>query len=383
MNYRILGRTGISVSEIGMGSEVLVHARTEDAKALIDFAVENGVNYFDLYNAEPQARANLGNAMRGRREKFVVQGHIGSAWVDGQYKRTRDIALARQAYDELFRLLETDYVDIGMIHYVDEQADFDVVFGGEIIKFAKELKAEGKIRHIGMSTHNQKIALQAAQTGLIDVIMLSVNPAYDMLPPSEDVDSLFVKDTFAPSALSNIDPERDELYRYCEQHGVALTVMKPYAGGALLDAGESPFGVALTVPQCLHYCLTRPGVATVLAGAKSIEQLREAIAYCDLPDEQKEFATVLASAPAHSFSDKCMYCGHCAPCTVGIDIASVNKFADLCIAQNMVPETVREHYDALHAHAGDCVACGACESNCPFGVKIIEHMTRAAEIFGK
>ena len=142
MNYRTLGRTGISVSEIGMGSEVLVHA-------------------------------NLGNAMRGRREKVVIQGHIGSAWVDGQYKRTRDIDLAKQAYAELFRLLETDYVDIGMIHYVDEQADYDTVFGGELIEFAKQLKTDGKIRHIGMSTHNQKIALQAAKTGLIDVIMKS------------------------------------------------------------------------------------------------------------------------------------------------------------------------------------------------------------------
>lgn len=383
MNYRKLGRTGMTVSEIGMGSEVLVHATEEFAREMIDCAVDNGVNFFDLYNAEPQARSNLGAAMRGRREKFIVQGHIGSAWVDGQYKRTRDITLIREAYNELFRLLETDYVDIGMIHYVDEQADFDEVFSGETIAFAKEMLAAGKIRCIGMSTHNQKIALQAAQTGLIDAIMLSVNPAYDMLPANEDVDTLFEANTYASSVLSNIDPDRDALYRYCEEHGVALTVMKPYAGGALLDEKESPFGVAMTVPQCLHYCLTRPAVASVLAGAKTVGQLKEAIAYCALPEEDKEFATVLASAPAHRFSDKCMYCGHCAPCTVGIDIASVNKFADLCLAQNMVPETVREHYAALHAHAGDCVACGACEANCPFGVRIIEHMQKAAEIFGK
>lgn len=382
MNYRTLGNTGLTVSEIGMGSEVLVNASEEFAGQLIDAAVANGVNYFDLYNAEPQARSNLGKAMRGRREKFIVQGHICSAWIDGQYKRTRDINLAKAAYAELFRLLETDYVDVGMIHYVDEQADYDAVFGGEIIEFAKQLKVQGKIRHIGMSTHNQKIALQAAKTGLIEVIMLSVNPAYDMLPPTENVDELFEDNTYK-TALSNIDPERDELYRYCEEHGVAITVMKPYAGGALLKANESPFGAAMTVPQCLHYCLTRPGVATVLAGVKNVDELKQAIAYCDLPEAEKDFATVLASAPAHSFSDKCMYCGHCAPCTMGIDIASVNKFADLCIAQDMVPETVREHYAALHAHAGDCVACGACEPNCPFGVKIIEHMARAAEIFGK
>lgn len=133
--------------------------------------------------------------------------------------------------------------------------------------------------------------------------------------------------------------------------GVALTVMKPYGGGALLDAEESPFGVAMTVPQCLHYCLTRPGVACVLAGAHTKEQLLEAAAYSQLSEEQKDFAALLGSTPAHRFTDKCMYCGHCAPCTVGIDIASVNKFADLCEAQGMVPETVREHYNAMAVKA--------------------------------
>ena len=77
-----------------------------------------------------------------------------------------------------------------------------------------------------------------------------------------------------------------------------------------------------------------------------------------------------------------MYCGHCAPCTVGIDIASVNKFADLCEVQHMIPETVREHYNALTVKADKCVECGACETRCPFGVKIVEHMRRARDLFG-
>lgn len=82
-------------------------------------------------------------------------------------------------------------------------------------------------------------------------MMLSVNPAYDMLPSDEDVNNLFEESTYSQkSALSNIDPEREELYTYCETNGIALTVMKPYAGGALLDAKESPFGVAMSVHQC-------------------------------------------------------------------------------------------------------------------------------------
>lgn len=114
-----------------------------------------------------------------------------------------------------------------------------------------------------------------------------------------------------------------------------------------------------------------------------MEELLEAAAYSDLPDEKKDYASLLGSAPAHPFTDKCMYCGHCAPCTVGIDIATVNKFADLCRAQGKVPDTVREHYGALVYKAGECIACGACETRCPFGVKIIEHMRKAQELFGE
>lgn len=384
MNYRTLGRTGIKVSEIGLGSEAFVNKDEKFALELFDAALNAGINYFDLYNPEPYIRDYLGKAMDGRREKFVIQAHLCSAWIDGQYKRTRDIETVKAAYNDLFRRLKTDYADIGMIHYVDEQKDFDGVFGGEILKYAKELKKAGKIRHIGMSTHNPRVAVQAVKSGDIDVIMFSVNPAYDILPPNEDVNTLFERATYeAPDVLSSTDPERLKLYGLCESEGVALTVMKPYGGGALLNAKESPFGVAMTAAQCLHYCLTRPGVASVLAGARTKEELLQAAEYSDLPDEKKDFAELLGNTPAHRFKDKCMYCGHCAPCTVGINIAALNKFADLCEAQHTVPETVREHYAALNVKAGECVECGTCETRCPFGVKIIKHMQKAWNIFGE
>ncbi|MCM1523616.1 MAG: aldo/keto reductase [Ruminococcus sp.] len=383
MKYRELGKTGLKISETGLGSEGFTGQTPEFAAQLIETALELGVNYFDMYNSEPYVRSNFGAAMKGRRDKFIIQGHICSAWIDGQYRRTREMPAVKAACADLFERLGTDYIDVGMIHYVDEQKDFDTVFGGEVTEFMHKLRSQGRIRHIGMSTHNPKIALQAVKTGIIEVIMLSVNPAYDMLPSNEDVNSLFEDETYAPDVLSNIDPEREELYRLCLAEGVGITVMKPFAGGALLSAETSPFGVKMTVPQCMHYCLTRPAAACVLAGAKTCGELREAAAYSGLDESEKEFADILANAPAHSFSDKCMYCGHCAPCTSGIDIASVNKFADLCAVRGTVPETVREHYNALAAKAGDCIACGKCEKNCPFGVKIIEHMKKAAEIFGK
>lgn len=382
MNYRTLGRTGLTVSEIGLGSEAFVKQTVEDGVALVNAAIGAGVNYFDLFNPEPHVRDVFGLAMQGRREEFIMQAHLCSAWIDGQYKRTRNMDQVKAAFTDLMARLRTDYIDVGMVHYVDEQKDFDQVFGGPVIEFAKEQKAAGHIRHIGMSTHNPRIAIQAVKSGLIDVIMFSINPAYDILPPNEDINVMFDKASYE-TVLANIDPERQELYSLCESQGVAVTVMKPYGGGSLLSAEASPFGAAMSVAQCLHYCLTRPGVATVLAGAVNKEELMEAVAYCDASDAEKDYAKLLSSCPAHPFTDKCMYCGHCAPCTAGIDIASVNKFADLCQAQRMVPETVREHYNVLSVKASACVKCGQCETRCPFGVKIVEHMQKAVDIFGE
>ena len=227
--------------------------------------------------------------------------------------------------------------------------------------------------------HLLDVALEACRTGSVEAIMFSINPAFDMLPASDDIDDLF--GDYADAGES-IDPVRDELYRTCATMGVGLTVMKPYAGGRLLSAEESPFGVALTPKQCIHYCLTRPAVATVLAGYKTIQEAKDALAYEDAAPEELDYASVLAKAPAHAYFGQCTYCGHCQPCVEGIDIATVNKFADLALAQDEVPASVREHYRALDKDASDCIQCGSCEPNCPFGVKIAERMVQTAALFG-
>ena len=160
--------------------------------------------------------------------------------------------------------------------------------------------------------------------------------------------------------------------------------MKPYAGGRLFDEKRSPFGVALTPVQCIHYCLTRPAVASVLAGYDTPAQVDAAAAYESASQQEKDYATVLANAPRHSFGQgECTYCGHCRPCPVNIDIAMVNKYYDLACMQKEVPASVREHYLALSQHAGACTGCRGCESRCPFGVKIAERMQRTAALFGE
>ena len=381
MIYRTLGRTGIKVSAIALGCEGFSGKSHEEARRMMDFAIENGVNFIDIYASDPEMRSTIGAALRGRREGFVIQGHVGSVWKNGQYERTRSVPDSKAAFQDLLERLETDYIDVGMIHYSDEEADFHRIFDGEFIEFVKELKAAGKIHAVGLSSHNPVIAKKAVETGLIDVLMFSVNPCYDMQPPDEDVEKLWADEVYEKT-YRNFNPEREALYELCARRGVAIDVMKAYAGGDLLKADLSMFGKAMTPVQALDYALTRPAVAAVMAGCKTIDEIKQALAWCTATPEEKDYASVLANGEKWSWSGHCMYCGHCAPCPKAISVADVNKFLNLAVAQGKVPETVREHYKLLPHHASECIQCGACEKRCPFGVPVREKMKQAVELFG-
>ena len=380
MRYRELGNTGLQVSEIGLGAEWLERHTEEEVKAVIQRCESYGINILDCWMSNPEVRTKIGNAICGHREKWVIQGHFGSTWQEGQYVRTRDLPKVKEAFQDLLTRLQTDYIDLGMIHFVDSEAEFRRVMEGEFLAYVKEQKEKGVIRHTGMSTHNPHVAKLAALSGEIEMLLFSVNPAFDLLPPSEDLNDYFVESY--GEGLAGIDPLREELYKLCEQRGVGITVMKGYAGGRLFDARTSPFGVALTPVQCLHYALTRPAVASVLVGYDTPAHVDAAVAYEAATEEERYYASVLAKAPRHAYSGQCTYCGHCAPCPAGIDIAMVNKLYDLAAMQPEVPATVRAHYQALSATAADCIACGGCETRCPFGVPVVERMEKAKALLG-
>lgn len=381
MRYRELGNTGLKVSEIGMGCEGFSENHCENARVLFDIAEKAGINYFDLYASNPEVRTAVGNAMAGRRDKFLVQAHICSIWKDGQYKRSREIEEVKNGFEELLTQLQTDYIDVGMIHYVDSIKDWEEIYNGPVLEYVKELRKSGRIHHIGLSSHNPKVALAAVESGCIEVLMFSVNPCYDLQPAGEDVNELWNEKNYE-KPLINMDADRQNLYETCQRRGVGITVMKAFGGGDLLDASLSPAGKALTSIQCLHYALTRPAVATVLAGAHTAEQLEECISYEDASEEEKDYAVAFASFPNISWEGHCMYCSHCAPCPQKIDVASVTRFLNLAKAQPELPETVREHYHVLEHHAGECIQCGACEKRCPFAVSIMDNMKQARELFG-
>lgn len=379
MKYRKLGTTGLEVSEIGLGAEWLERHNEKEVKEIIDCCESYGINILDCWMSEPNVRTNIGKAIRGKRERWIIQGHIGSTWQNGQYVRTRDLAKVEEAFSDLLTRLGTDYIDLGMIHFVDEETEFHKIMEGEFLAYVKEKKKQGIIHHIGMSTHNPKVAKLAALSGVVEIILFSINPAFDLLPASEDLNTYFA-DSYAED-LNGIDPERAELYQVCEQRGIGITVMKGYAGGRLFSPQTSPFGVALTPVQCIHYALTRPGVASILAGYDSTEHVTQAVAYETATSKEKDYASVLAHAPHHAYTGQCTYCGHCAPCPAGIDVAMVNKLYDLATMQEEVPSTIKAHYESFSAGAKDCIACGGCEVRCPFDVPVVERMKRATVLF--
>jgi len=328
---------------------------------------------------DPKSRDIIGEGMSGNREKWIVQGHIGSTWQDGQYVRTRDMKYVVPAFEDILRRMRTDYIDLGMIHYVDSVDEWNVCMNTEYIKYVHDLHRQGTIRHIGLSTHNPRIARMAVESGFVEMILFSINPAFDMRPATEDLDSMFGE--YDPG-LSGIDEERASLYRLCEEKDVGITVMKGFFGGRLFNAETSPFGTAFTPLQCIHYALTRPGVSSILCGYDTKEHVDAALAYETADDAEKDYASVIASAPLHSYTGQCTYCGHCRPCPMDIDIAMVNKLYDLAVQQPEIPESVRSHYEGLGITASSCIGCQGCEDRCPFHVKVAQRMQKTAELFG-
>ena len=390
MRYRELGKTGIKVSEIGFGPEWLVDRPFEETKAIIDRCEELGVNIFDCWMAEPGIRTHLGEAIKGRRDRRIIEGHVGSTWQNGQYTRTRDMQFVEPAFEDLMARLGVEYLDLGMMHYIDKESDYDMAVNGPFYKFMDSLKAQGRILHIGMSTHNPQIAARTVREGVVENLLFSINPAFDLLS-TDDLEEY--REGSYEDAYNGIAPDRVELYKLCETRGIGITVMKPYAGGKLFRREWSPFGVALTPVQCLHYALTRPAVAAAMVGVKTPEEMEAAVRYETATEEEKDYATVLANAPKRAYSGECTYCGHCAPCPAGIDIATVNKFYDLAVMPakmaegaaelHAVPAGIADHYRQLDAKASACIQCGGCEERCPFSVPVRERMEKAAALFGE
>jgi len=382
MKCRTLGKTGIEVGIVSLGAEHLEHAPRDTVISVVDEALNNGVNYIDLFMASPGVRDNFGIAFKNRRHQVMIAGHLGAAYKDGQYYRTRDKSIGEAFFYDLLRRLQTDYIDMLMLHYIDEPADYDVVFSaGGVLELAKRLQKEGKARFIGMSSHRVPSSLKAVASGHIDVLMYPVNPAFDTLPGNMPWEVTKKDEWYKQLGGYTTKPviERRELYHACAINNVGIIAMKPYAAGRLFKPGNVS-SIVLTPVQCLHYALSQPGVCTVVPGCKTVPEMKAALAYLKGTDEEKDYSAINVNA-LWKLQGSCMYCNHCLPCLVGIDIGTTTRLADT--AAYGKDKNVISQYEDLIVKASECTQCGACLERCPFDVDVIANMSKAVDVFGK
>lgn len=369
MKYRKT-RTGEEISTIGIGASRIHEMSEKEICDLTDYAIEQGINLFDLAMSYPEPLEHIGKALKDRRNQMNLQMHLGMTFPNGQYVRTRNVSEVKEGFEDQMRRLGTDYIDFGMIHYVDDANDFEEIFASGAFEYAEQLKSDGKIRYLGVASHAPEICHKFIENADVDTIMFSVNAAYDLDPVNNLPFEGFETDGRDQLSIAN---DRLRLYRECEKRGIGIQVMKPYGGGLLLDAKVSPFEQAMSIPQCIQYALDRPSVLTCLLGVRSESEMEEAVRYYSTFETERDYSFI-SRLRHQDMRGVCIYCNHCLPCPSEIDIAAVHKYLDLYLADD---ELAKEHYLALGKNASDCIECGSCEKNCPFGVQVIQKMRQA------
>lgn len=375
MKRRILGGTGVAVSEIGLGTEFLLGLSRTEIVRVIHESLDRGIDYVDMFWAHPDLRDCLGAAFRGRREGVVITAHLGSTVQGGQYAISRDPETCETFFHDFLTRMETDYVDVLFLHNCNAPTDYEAVIApGGLLTLAQSLVEQGKARFIGLSSHNVVTAARAIGSGSIDVLMFPINLAAYAVPGKEG------------------------LLTTCATRDVGLVAMKVYGGGSLLrdkrvialedfqmGRQEMPGAPShyertceITPVQCMAYVLDRPEIATTVPGCKSVEELHDALRVCDATDEEKAYVHILP-AFAQFARGECVYCNHCLPCPSGIDIGRTIGLLEQ--GRHEFTEELRAAYAELDMTASDCVECEQCTKRCPFDVDVVGKMREAAVLF--
>ena len=355
MLYRKLPHGNEEISIIGMGTSVVGEKTEKNVVETITYALDHGINYIDLAGGHASIFPGIGKALKGRRKDVMVQLHFGADYTSGEYGWNMSLDGVKKSVDWQLSKLKTDYIDFGFMHCIDEFSDLECYEKNGVLNFLLDMKSQGVVKHLGLSTHAPALANKVLDMKLIDMMMFSINPMYDYGQGDFSIGS---------------STERYDLYTRCEKEGVGISVMKPFNAGQLLSAKTSPFHQALTPAQCIQYALDRPGVLTVMQGAANVEQLKQNLAFLEASEEEKDYSVISSFTPDET-KGKCVYCKHCQPCPKGIDIGLVNKYYDLSRLGDVL---AKEHYLTLEKNASDCIQCGHCNKRCPFSVDQINRM---------
>jgi len=347
MEYRMLGRTGLKVGVVGLGTEHMVRSE-ESMEQVLRMAVDAGLNYVDLLYADPKGVdaefwTSFGPVLRPYRGGLVLAAHWGSGGDQG-------VDHCRRCFDDLLVEIGNGYAEIALLTMVDSEEKWNG-WVQESLAILQQYKERGQIGCIGLSGHETSIALKAVNSGQIDMLMFPVS----LLAHGEEGDCA--------------------LHAACVAQGVGLVAMKVYFGGTLLFVDGKP--TPITPAQCLAYVLSLP-VATAVPGAKNAEEMCQTLHYCEATNEEKDYRPALASV--HQVLDgHCVYCRHCLPCPVEIPIDWMILLTDW--ARSGVTDELRSGYANALVKASACIECGDCLARCPFKVDVIAKMYSAAQLF--
>ena len=314
-----LGRTGITVPQNAFGALPIQRISQDEAVRLLRMAYDGGMRFFDTARAYSDSEAKVGAAFDGMREKVYIASKT-------QAKNPADFW---KDLETSLRELRTDYLDLYQFHCVKQcwrPGD-----GSGMYECMLEAKAQGKIRHIGVTAHLVGVAEELIASDLYETLQFP---------------------------LSYLSSERDlALVRACEEADMGFIAMKGLAGGLLNNA-----------EACMAFMLGTG--ALPIWGVQRESELRQWLSFFDRePELTPELEAIIESDRKSLAGNFCRGCGYCMPCTVGI---TINQCARMSQMVRRAPSELwlGEHWQAEMAKIDDCIECGLCMSRCPYGLEI-------------
>ncbi len=295
MDYRRMGRSGLKVSEICLGTMTFGHGADEgESKRMVDLALNRGINFFDTANtyADFLSEVYLGKALKGKRRDAVVATKFFNATGPGPNDSGMSRVHIMNAIDDSLRRLDMDYVDLYYIHHVDVQTPLE-----EMLRALDDLVHQGKVRYIACSNY------QAWR--LMEALWIS------------DHNGLARFECYQPQYNLVVRDIEQELVPLCQYKGLGVVVWSPLAGGFLTgkykpgertqtgtrseeswaypqryfapnadqtlveliqvanDLGRTPAQVAL------RWVLEQPAITAALVGARNAKQLEDNLVAAD------------------------------------------------------------------------------------------------------
>ena len=336
---------------------------------MVDLFLENGFNYFDTAHGYHSGKSEtaLRECLTSRypRERYLLTNKLSNGFFETQ-------ADIRPFFESQLRACGVDYFDFYLMH-AQERSNFEKYKRCRAYETALELKAEGKIRHFGISFHDTADMLRQILTEYpqIEVVQLQFNYL--------DFDD--------PAVQSR------KCYEVCREFGKPVLVMEPVKGGSLANPPQAARTILDNLrtdsPAALaiRFAAGFEGIPCVLSGMSTPEMVRENTAvmrdFRPLSDAERAAVDAAAEAFLQQEQIPCTACRYCTDgCPKGIDIPSV--FA--CVnAHTLHRDWNAGYYYEIHTASGgkasDCIGCGKCEQICPQHLPIRKLLQKAAKLF--